>query len=160
MLNPSSTAKAHVFFGVQFNRLEDVDETTYRVMSELINPNSSASRAVGGNFDKIITLNIYPYYSSNPKDINVIFNAGQTPSCYNINFKIINRTIRNNPHAIIFLAWGKNTPINRNDIKRIKAILQRNKVVHVWSKQNQKTGFQQIPVASINKNCAMHGFFW
>lgn len=52
MLNPSSTAKANVFFGVPFNRLKDADETTYRFMSELINPNSSASRAVGGNFAK------------------------------------------------------------------------------------------------------------
>lgn len=63
MKNPSSTAKANVFYNVAFNNLYDVDATTNNVIDKLLS----------NHYTKIIILNLFPYFDSNPRMLNYIY---------------------------------------------------------------------------------------
>ena len=102
--NPSSTARANVFYGVPFNKLTDIDATTNNIIIQL-----------NGYYERIITLNLFPYFDSHPSTLNGIFPIVKTNKghryindiSYFINFKIINHTIKQNPNANIICAWGR-----------------------------------------------------
>ena len=70
MLNPSSSAKAHVFYNIPFAKIEDIDSTTNNVLSIL-----NKSLILNGKsivVKKVILFNLFPYFSPSPRDINVI----------------------------------------------------------------------------------------
>ena len=104
MKNPASTAKANVFHRVSFQNLCDVDRTTSRVINVI--------HMMG--YDKLITLNIFPYYDNNPKVLNSIYtNLNMSPS-FNNNLNEIQNILQTYSNADIICAWGHKSNMSRN----------------------------------------------
>lgn len=159
MLNPSSTGKANIFFNVNFSNLTDVDETTFKVL-ETLTTNNSISNSVGGSFDRIIILNLYPYFSSNPRDIKKVFRNGINNQCYELNMKEISRVINNNQNATIVCAWGKSFA-RKKETNRIVKILQKNKIQSAYAITSKNAQvFTSLTLKQIDNKCAFHGSQW
>lgn len=132
MLNPSSSAKANVFYGIPFSNLEDIDKTTNNVLK--LFSKSSGVKIEGGKgtgtiFKIVYLLNLFPYFSPNPKDLNVI-----AESCtfeYLNNIKFIEHLLEMHKHAYVFVGWGNcgigglKRTIHKRAIKDVKTILKR-----------------------------------
>lgn len=113
LLNPSSTARAHVFCNAEFERIEDVDRTTNNVLRVLYNGVNVEGRANAQKYSKVIFCNLFPYMTPNTKDLNVIYGNGggdylnMAEMCKN--FLIMEHTIKDNPDADVFCGWGRAT---------------------------------------------------
>ena len=63
--NPASTCKDHIFFSTSLSDVYDVDKTTSHIINTLF--------VNGTPYDKIITLNLFPYYDNIPATINSVY---------------------------------------------------------------------------------------
>lgn len=144
MLNPSSSAKANVFYGVPFSKLTDIDGTTNNVLSILAKGIylGEAKR----NIKRVVILNLFPYFSPNPKDINVIdlWNAVENQ----VNLKIIKTCLTDCNDSIVLVGWGMggiggiDRSIHKSAIGKIKDILKNNHPQNCFYYDNQTAGFE------------------
>ena len=126
LLNPSSTGREHIFFGVPWNMVNDVDATTKNVISILLRNNSLDQNCF--TFDRLIVLNLFSYYSSKPRELGPIY-FKRKPCCFHENIKTISKTIKNTKGEQIFIGWG-----NIDAIWQLKVV---NKVLDILSKNNK-----------------------
>lgn len=114
--------------------MEDIDKTTNNVL-KLFSKSSGVKiegeKESGTNLSvKIVyLLNLFPYFSPNPKDLNVI-----AKSCkfeYLNNIKFIERLLEVHKRAYVFVGWGNGgtgglkRTIHKGAIKDVKTILKR-----------------------------------
>ena len=97
--NPASTCKDYVFFSTSLQDIYDVDKTTTHIINTLF--------VNGSTYDKIITLNLFPYYDNIPSTINSVYkNLSTAPHIsYQTNLTKIASILRNNSGADVFCAW-------------------------------------------------------
>ena len=121
--NPASTCKDHVFFSTSLKDVYDVDKTTSHIINTLF--------ANATPYDKIITLNLFPYYDNIPVTINSVYkNLSTAPHIsYQTNLTKIVSILQNNSGADVFCAWGGcskiKTSIYHCAIRDIYAVLQK-----------------------------------
>ena len=118
MLNPSSSAKAHLFYGVSFANLEDIDATTNNVLNILSNTKGIVLDGKSLKIRSVTLLNLFPYFSPNQRDINVIYSASYAEMVKNENE--IAYCLSQSDNGIVLVGWG--TPVtnglNRNAYKQ------------------------------------------
>lgn len=113
LMNPSSTAKAHIFCDAEFDELSDVDRTTNNVLKSFFNGVTVDGKTEIQKYSKVIFCNLFPYMTPNSKDLNVIY-GNKNGNYLNIaemckNFLIMEHTIFDNPNADVFCGWGRAT---------------------------------------------------
>ena len=129
MLNPSSSAKARVYYKVPFADLEDIDTTTNNVL-ELLQKGVILDDSTI-NVRRVTLLNLFPYFSPNQRDINVIYSASSTEMF--ANEKEIDYRLSRSESGIVLVGWGKahkssiSTKIYRPQIEKIKQMLHYHK---------------------------------
>ena len=173
MKNPASTAKAKVFFNVLFADLYDIDKTTSCVIKCFLDKNNNIQK--GNNilkYDKVITLNLFPYYDNIPAAINSIYsNIANVPTLnitgnqsYDDNIAEIKNQINSNPNADIILAWGNANGIRKDIYDKAKKdivsiITQQKRTCYEWDSSNKK--FQQIGnISQVSLKNPVHASRW
>lgn len=153
--NPASTCKDYVFFSTSLQDIYDVDKTTTHIINTLF-VNSST-------YDKIITLNLFPYYDNIPSTINSVYkNLLTAPHIsYQTNLAKIASILKNNSGADIFCAWGQSSgiwgTIYDKAINDVILILQTNNVsTYKYYKQNG----QQSATLPTQPFYPIHGSKW
>ena len=127
MLNPSSSAKARVYYNVPFAGLEDIDATTNNVL-ELLQKGITLDDSTI-KVRSVTLLNLFPYFSPNQRDINVIYSASSTEMI--VNEKEIDYCLSQGSNGIVLVGWG--APVTQGllriyykpQIDTIKQMLQR-----------------------------------
>lgn len=133
MLNPSSSAKANLFYNIPFSNLEDIDKTTNHVLNLLhrgvyIKANVDDKSATPIAVKTVYLLNLFPYFSPNPKDLNAIVHACGLEYKKNLNF--IKHLLKYHKRAYVLIGWGKGgaggikRQIHTQAIKDVKTILK------------------------------------
>lgn len=150
LLNPSSTGNAGIFYNVPFQNWTDFDRTTVNVMNKL------QSNQNYGPYQRIITLNVYPYYSTKP---NVLRNLYYKTNNNVVNQSWIKQTIQNNSSADIYIAWGKKH-VYTTDFLIIVNILSQFGINDVYGKNRRSGNFVKIPLNRLTKNAFYHGLMW
>ena len=124
MMNPSSTAKANVFYHVPLLEINDVDDTTRKVIKTLacnqIKYDKSIKRKPPTQFDRIVFLNLIPYYCSQPYELKPIY-LDSSDSSYYLNYQTIDKIMKELPEATYFCAWLKRNYLSfaEEDIKKL-----------------------------------------
>ena len=137
--NPASTCKDHIFFSTSLSDVYDVDKTTSHIINTLF--------VNGTPYDKIITLNLFPYYDNIPATINSVYkNLLTAPHIsYQTNLTKIASILQNNSGADVFCAWGQSSGISdviyNKAIVDVVGILLANKVsqYYYYDQGRQKT---------------------
>ncbi len=122
-------------------------------------------RFLKNHYKRIIILNLYPIYSSNPIDVNAYYHLNNNIVSISINDTFISQTLKKYPYADIACAWGGPNGINNNDydarIGKIFSIIgKRNTLQYdITSKQLVQYSYQQ---QNQNKKCVypLHGLKW
>ena len=126
MLNPSTSAKAHVFYGVGFADLQDIDETTNNVLSVLKKGISLNNKKI--QVSNVFLLNLFPYFSPSPKDLNTIDGVDAFEEC--INMLVVESCLREHKNSCVLVGWGKggaggiDKQIHKTAIKKVKDLLK------------------------------------
>ena len=160
MLNPSSSAKAHVFYNVPFANLEDIDKTTNNVLN-ILHRGINLSK-VNTKFKSVTLLNLFPYFSPNQRDIDVIY--GASVSARARNEQIIDQCLKKHTNGIVLVGWGKSTTnglssaIYLNQIRIIKQLLAKYSC-KCYQYDSKISGF--IPFNPSGKRCYVyHASSW
>lgn len=145
MLNPSSSARQHVFYKVDFKDLTDIDKTTNNVLSIFGQRQNGVKIQEKGeisfvNVKKVILLNLFPYFSPNQKELNAIHPKALTEMRKNLIF--IDFYLRGSNK--VFVGWGKaikgglSRSLYIRTIKEMKSLLAKrgNSCFHYDSKQS------------------------
>ena len=152
---PASTCKSCIFYSTNLQDTYDVDKTTSHIINTLF--------VNGTTYDKIITLNLFPYYDNIPAAINSVYNnLFSTPHIsYNNNLNKMDAIIKNNSGADVFCAWGQASGILNSiydkAITDVIAILLANNISNY--KYYDQTG-QKTTTLSSQPFYPLHGSKW
>ena len=159
--------------GGKFADLYDIDKTTSCVIKCFLDKNNNIQK--GNNilkYDKVITLNLFPYYDNIPAAINSIYsNIANVPTpnitgnqSYDDNIAEIKNQINSNPNADIILAWGNANGIRKDIYDKAKKdivsiITQQKRTCYEWDSSNKK--FQQIGnISQVSLKNPVHASRW
>lgn len=150
MLNPSSLCKQKLYFNIKTEKICDIDQTTFNVINNLLY-----------SYDDLIILNLYPYYSSNPQDLEFVKEAKRFKKvCLRNNRKFIKKLIKNKNKSDIYCAWGKTKPNSDVEISFIKKMLLKYDINKVKCKTKSKGQFVFANINSKQFINNIHGLFW
>ncbi len=162
MKNPASTARQNVFYNVGFSNITDVDKTTTKLINYLFSLN---------RYKTIITVNLFPYYSANPQDLNAIYGI-KTKKRYQINKNTsykdniaeVERIFAANANANVdvICAWGNKSNMSKvilnNAIQDIIAMINNYFTQNVYqiTKSGGTVNLATIPLQITNIFYPLH----
>ena len=162
MKNPASTARQNVFYKVGFSNITDVDKTTTKLINYLFSLN---------RYKTIITVNLFPYYSANPQDLNAIYGIStkkryqiNKSTSYQNNMAEIERIFAANANANVdvICAWGNKSNMSKvildNAIQDIITMINNyfNKNVYQFTKSGRNVYLTTIPLPITNIFYPLH----
>lgn len=154
MKNPSSTGISKLFYkNIPFQSLNDVDKTTSHIINKFYK-----------KYYRLIILNIFPYFTSNPKCLDQVY-------CLNNNLTL-NKSFKKNLEEIksilnkynkykpdLLLAWGDKKTKKKNyktAIKEVIKIIKNSGIKKVKYKANKIIASKYIRNLKYDLKC-IHG---
>lgn len=153
--NPASSFKSAIFYNnIPFGNVYDIDKTTNIVIDFLDKQQE--------DYEKIILLNIFPYFDNIPKVINNIYyemKNNMPNESFSRNLKEINNIFQNS-NIDLYCAWGKNSGIDKkiydNAISNLINLINSNSFTNIYE-VNHFIRRQYLP--SITQY-PKHGLYW
>lgn len=160
LMNPSSTAKETVFYDLPLANITDIDSTTYHIIDVLINKRIKLDEE-NHKFDKLVILNLFPYYSANPKDLGAIISQNKCRTALLLNELIISNTINQYKNSYFFCGWGKNPAIKSeiNYIKQKFLTICHANAQNIYCMKFGKKDFEKMPL-NTKLLYIKHGSSW
>lgn len=158
--NPSTTAKSNIFYKTTFANLVDVDRTTSRVINFLYNNTN--------NYTKIITLNIFPYFSTHPQELNPIYITNKSLNknqSYNDNLVEVEKILvaNNCIYTDVICAWGHNSGVYKraydDAVTDVINLINANKRYNLNEAKNKQINNIKWP-CPVKKFYPLHGQRW
>ncbi len=162
MMNPSSTARENIFYHVPLSKINDVDETTRNVIEKLadvgINYDKGINTVPPNRFNRIILLNLFPYYSSQPHELKKIYQDTSNSSYY-LNINTIDEVMKNYPNAVYFCGWIKRNSLSFAE-KDINRMMIKNKINNTFCFDSSKGLFVKYNPSLTALQIMTHASKW